>query len=164
MANRDRANFRIDPANALGIEADETRSKLIALALSKPENYYKLRDKAISSITKTLATVVYDMYYNILTEGLIPRYPRDDEDPEQGFRDSTDDSHFQLCFPEILNSPYAGEPFKPKIPEAQVNQKCSEISDQIRQIGKSVVEQIMPMNHLDMAQKKQVDIMKARGH
>ena len=37
MANR--ANFRINPANALGIEADQTRSKLIALALSKPENY-----------------------------------------------------------------------------------------------------------------------------
>ena len=49
MANR--ASFRIDPANALGIEADQTRSKLIALALSKPENYYKLRDTAINSIT-----------------------------------------------------------------------------------------------------------------
>jgi hypothetical protein len=38
----DRANFKINPANALGIDADETRAKLIALALSKPENYYSL--------------------------------------------------------------------------------------------------------------------------
>ena len=33
-----RASFRINPANALGIDADATRSKLVAIALSKPES------------------------------------------------------------------------------------------------------------------------------
>jgi hypothetical protein len=161
---RNRANFRIDPANALGIEADETRSKLIALALSKPENYYKLRDKCVGSITKMLATVIYDMYYDILTEGIIPRYPGDGgEDKEAGYADGEDGQHWQLCFPELPNSPYAGEDFKPKIPEKEVNIICSKISDQIRQIGRNVIEEIMPMNHLEMAQKKQVDILKSRG-
>ena len=69
----DRANFRINPANALGIEADQTRSKLIALALSKPENYYKLRDTAVNAITKNLANTIYDLYWDILTQGLVPR-------------------------------------------------------------------------------------------
>ena len=169
MANIQRANFRINPANALGLEADETRSKLIGLALSKPENYYKLRDRAISSITKTLATVIYDMYYDILTEGKVPRYGGAAANPVEAFDDAVDDEgnndpgHFQLCFPNIANSPYAGEAFKPKIPEKEVNMICSKISDQIRQIGKNVIEEIMPMNHLEMAQKKQVDILKARG-
>ncbi|MFN9908562.1 MAG: hypothetical protein ACK56F_20940, partial [bacterium] len=59
--------------------------------------------------------------------------------------------------------PYAGDPFEPKIPEKEVNIICSKISDQIRQIARNIIEEIMPMNHLEMAQKKQVDILKARG-
>ena len=159
---RNRANFRIDPANALGIEADQTRSKLIALALSKPENYYKLRDTAVNSITKNLAVTIYDMYWDILTEGLVPAMA-DAEAPELGFRDTGVEGAYQLCFPEVAGSPYAGEEFKPKIPEKEVNIICSKISDQIRQIARNIIEEIMPMNHLEMAQKKQVDILKARG-
>jgi hypothetical protein len=159
MANR--ANFRINPANALGIEADETRSKLIALALSKPENYYKLRDTAIGAITKNLAVTIYDMYFDILTEGLIPQHA-DAENPPLGFKDA-DGARYQLCYPQVDGSPYSNEDFKPKIPEKEVNIICSKISDQIRQIAKNIIEEIMPMNHLEMAQKKQVDILKARG-
>jgi len=159
---RNRASFRIDPANALGIEADQTRSKLIALALSKPENYYKLRDTAVNAITKNLAVTIYDMYWDILTEGLIPKF-EDDEAPQLGFRDTGADGAYQLCFPEVAGSPYSGDMFKPKIPEKEVNIICSKISDQIRQIARNIIEEIMPMNHLEMAQKKQVDILKARG-
>ena len=159
----DRANFRINPANALGIEADQTRSKLIALALSKPENYYKLRDTAVNAITKNLANTIYDLYWDILTEGLIPRYEGESANEVEGFADGDDEKHFQLIFPNVAGSPYAGTPFTPKIPEKEVNIICSKISDQIRQIARNIIEEIMPMNHLEMAQKKQVDILKARG-
>jgi hypothetical protein len=158
----DREKFRINPANALGIEADQTRSKLIALALSKPENYYKLRDTAVNAITKNLACIIYDMYWDILTEGLIPEFTDDGEAPELGYKTAADNK-FQLCYPEVIGSPYAGEDFTPKIPEKEVNIICSKISDQIRQIARNIIEEIMPMNHLEMAQKKQVDILKARG-
>lgn len=158
----DRANFRINPANALGIEADQTRSRLIALALSKPENYYKLRDTAVNAITKNLACIIYDMYWDILTEGLIPEFTDEGEAPELGYK-TAGDNKFQLCYPEVAGSPYAGEDFRPKIPEKEVNIICSKISDQIRQIARNIIEEIMPMNHLEMAQKKQVDILKARG-
>ena len=69
MANR--ANFKINPANALGIDADETRAKLISLALSKPENYYKLREIAIQAITRKLAIETYDLYWDILTSWVV---------------------------------------------------------------------------------------------
>jgi hypothetical protein len=156
-----RANFRIDPANALGIEADETRSKLIALALSKPENYYKLRDTAIGAITKNLAVTIYDMYWDILTEGIVPRLA-DAPAAGSGFRNLGADKS-QLLFPGVDPSPYNGLPFKPSLPEKEVNMICSKIADQIKQIGRNVIEEIMPMNHLEMAQKKQVDILKAKG-
>lgn len=160
MANR--ANFRINPANALGIEADETRSKLIALALSKPENYYKLRDTAIGAITKNLAVTIYDMYWDILTVGIVPAVKDAVAELTQGAED-IGDGQWQLVFPDVGGSPYAGEYFTPKIPEKEVNIICSKISDQIRQIARNIIEEIMPMNHLEMAQKKQVDILKAKG-
>jgi hypothetical protein len=158
-----RASFRINPSNALGIEADQTRSKLIALALSKPENYYKLRDTAVNAITSNLANTIYDMYWDILTEGLIPK-TEGDPDPTEGYAGVDGDAtHWQLVYPDIAGSPYKGLPFEPKLPEKEVNIICSKISDQIRQIARNIIEEIMPMNHLEMAQKKQVDILKARG-
>ena len=69
----------------------------------------------------------------------------------------------QLVYPEVVGSPHAGLAFNPNLPEKEVNIICSKISDQIKQIGRSVIEEIMPMNHLEMAQKKQVDILKAKG-
>ena len=36
--------FKVNPANALGIESEQAKSKLIALALTNPANYHKLRD------------------------------------------------------------------------------------------------------------------------
>ena len=156
----DRANFKINPANALGIDADETRAKLIALALSKPENYYKLREIAIQAITRNLACMTYDLYWDILTQGLIPRLGGASEGG--GYRDSRDGKS-QLLFPGTAPSPYAGSVFAPNLPEKEVNIICSKISDQIKQIGRNVIEEIMPMNHLEMAQKKQVDILKAKG-
>ena len=156
----DRANFKINPANALGIDADETRGKLIALALSKPENYYKLREIAIQSITRKLAVETYDLYWDILTQGLIPRLPGASEGG--GYIDARGGKS-QLLFPGVAPSPYAGTPFTPHLPEKEVNIICSKISDQIKQIGRNVIEEMMPMNHLEMAQKKQVDILKAKG-
>ena len=156
----DRANFKINPANALGIDADETRAKLIALALSKPENYYKLREIAIQAITRKLAVETYDLYWDILTQGLVPRMPG--AGAGTGLRDAPDNKS-QLLFPGAAPSPYADTPFTPHLPEKEVNIICSKISDQIKQIGRNVIEEIMPMNHLEMAQKKQVDILKAKG-
>ena len=164
----ERANFKINPANALGIDADETRAKLISLALSKPENYYKLREIAIQAITRKLAVDTYDLYWDILTSGVIPLTA---ENRPNGIGavvnrrdiDGNGVRKTQLIYPEVVGSPHSGQPFNPNLPEKEVNIICSKISDQIKQIGRSVIEEIMPMNHLEMAQKKQVDILKAKG-
>jgi len=157
----DRANFKINVSNALAIDADETRAKLISLALSKPENYYKLRELAIQSITKKLAVDTYDLYWDILTAGIVPRL--DGAVVAGGGFANAANNKSQLLFPGLAPSPYAGDPFNPNLPEKEVNMICSKIADQIKQIGRNVIEEIMPMNHLEMAQKKQVDILKAKG-
>jgi hypothetical protein len=166
MANR--ANFKINPANALGIDADETRAKLISLALSKPESYYKLREIAIQAITRKLAIETYDLYWDILTSGVIPFTAESRPNGIGGVVrvpdiDGVARNKTQLIYPDVAASPYQGLAFNPNLPEKEVNIICSKISDQIKQIGRSVIEEIMPMNHLEMAQKKQVDILKAKG-
>ena len=160
----ERSNFRLyNPANALGIDADEVRGKLISLALSKPESYYKLRETAIRSITKRLATDVYNMYFDILSEGIIP-YEPEDRAASLGDRVMRNGvAKTQLIFPTTFNSPYAGQNFAPSLPEKEINVLCSKISDQIKQIGHNIIEEIMPINHLQMSQQKQTDILKAKG-
>ena len=153
------SNFKVNPSNALGIDADETRSKLISLALSKPESYYKLRAAAIKSITKEIAILVYNMYWDILTVGQIPICA---EDRGNGIGGRITAARSQLIFPEILGSPYSGQAFTPNLPEKECNIICSKISDKLKSIGQEIVESILPMNHLEMAQQKQVDILKAK--
>ena len=157
-----RASFRINPANALGIDADATRSKLVAIALSKPESYYKLRDTAINAITRNLAVEIYDMYFDILTDGVIPNKDQESENKELGYKSITETS-FQLIYPDVAGTPYAGQPFRPNLPEKSVNIICARISDQIKSIARNIIEEILPINHLEMSQKKQTDIMKAKG-
>lgn len=157
-----RASFRINPANALGIDADATRSKLVAIALSKPESYYKLRDTAINAITRNLAVEIYDMYFDILTDGIIPNKDGEDENPGLGYA-ALGEGTFQLVYPDVAGTPYQGQPFKPNLPEKSVNVICAKISDQIKSIARNIIEEILPINHLEMSQKKQIDIMKAKG-
>jgi len=163
----DRARFKINVANALSIESDAVRAKLLSLALSKPENYYKLRDSAINSVTRNMASKIYDIYWDILTDGVVEK-----DDPAQaaapanglkalpGARGAT---HFQLCFPDVANSPYANVDFQPKLPERAVNIKCSEIAETIKGIAHEIIELIMPMDHLKMAQEKSIDLLRVRG-
>jgi hypothetical protein len=164
VSSRDngRASFRINPANALGIDADATRSKLVAIALSKPESYYKLRDTAINAITRNLAVEIYDMYFDILTDGIIPNKDNEDENKQLGYA-NLGEGTYQLIYPDVDGTPYQGQPFRPNLPEKSVNIICARISDQIKSIARNIIEEILPINHLEMSQKKQTDIMKAKG-
>jgi len=66
-----------------------------------------------------------------------------------------------LFFPP--GGPFEGLKFEPKLPENQINILCSKISFQIKEIGENVIQQILPMNHLDLAQNKQIDILATKG-
>ena len=46
--------FKVSAKNQLGLEFQKTRAKLLSLALSKPEDYFKLREEVITAITEIL--------------------------------------------------------------------------------------------------------------
>lgn len=161
MANR--ASFRINVSNALGIDSDLTRSRLMSLALSKPENYYKLREVAIQAVTRKLAVDIYDIYFDILSSGLIPLTTENRPNGIGGAVAVDGVRKTQLIFPDVAGSPHSGEAFQPNIPEKECNIICSKVADQIKSIGRNIIEEIMPISHLQLAEKKQVDILHAKG-
>ena len=79
-------NFQVDTSNFLGFEYEEYLNELMALAVSKPSEYYGMRTKVLKELKQVVITTVYDTYYNLLTTGevnnsfplapLVPHYPQ----------------------------------------------------------------------------------------
>ena len=64
-------NFRVETSNYLGFEYEEYLNQLMALAISKPSDYYKIRADTLKALKQGIITQVYETYYTLLTEGEI---------------------------------------------------------------------------------------------
>ena len=129
--------FKVNPRNQLGLEFQKTKSKLLSLALSKPEDYFTLRANCIEKITESSVQKVYDDYWNLLTEGLDPNSD-------------------QIKYPN-------GDDFVPNLPEATVNKFCLKVASAIRDIAEEAIEEILPMEFQDLARNKQKELLKVKG-
>ena len=76
-------NFEVNTSDYLGFEYEEYLNSLMALAMSKPAEYYDIRSKTLAALKKTVVEAVYTQYYKLLTteklpgsNGLIPHYPQ----------------------------------------------------------------------------------------
>ena len=115
--------FKVTPKNVLGLEHQKFKSKLLALALSKPASYFELRDKVFQNIVETAVESAYELYWNILTEG------------KGGTTQIAHD----------------GFDFVPKLPESEVNTFALEVAEAVKDIAERAVERIMPMEIKDLA-------------
>ena len=61
--------FKVSAKNQLGLDFQKTIAKLLSLALSKPEQYFQLRDQVITAITENSVEGAYNAYWDLLTEG-----------------------------------------------------------------------------------------------
>ena len=64
-------NFKVETSNYLGFEYEEYLNELMALAVSKPSDYYKIRAETLKALKTDVITAVYNTYYSLLTEGVI---------------------------------------------------------------------------------------------
>ena len=81
MAN----TFEVDTSDYLGFKYEEFLNELMALAMSQPAVYYKMRADTLKELKQVVVKTVYDTYYGLLTKGtvngksplgaLIPNYP-----------------------------------------------------------------------------------------
>ena len=76
-------NFQVNTSDYLGFEYEEYLNKLMALAMSKPAQYYDIRSKTLALLKKSVVENIYNEYYKLLTTqalpdsgGLVPKYPQ----------------------------------------------------------------------------------------
>jgi len=130
------SNFKVKPKNILGLDARKTRSKLLALALSKPEDYYTLREDVIEKMSEDAVDNIYNTFWNALTDGII--------------------GGIQIRMP-------GGEIFKPNLPESDVNKFALKCANAIYEITQEAVDTILPVKFKELAIESQEAILSERG-
>ena len=66
-------NFQVDTNDYLGFQYEEYLNELMALAVSKPSDYYKIRAETLKLLKQVVVKQVYNTYYGLLTTGEINR-------------------------------------------------------------------------------------------
>jgi len=139
--------FRVDAKNQLGLDFQKTRSKLLAIALSKPESYYTLRENVITAITESSVEQAYNSYWNLLTKGV---YNKVNEDGTSG-------GVGQLVWPTD------GKEFEPNLPESEVNKFALKVARAVQEIAEEAVDEILPMDIDSLAKRKSKSLLEAKN-
>ena len=79
-------NFEVDTSDYLGFQYEEYLNEVMAIAMSTPSVYYKIRSDTLKALKQVVVKQVYESYYNLLTLGeingkntlnnLVPHYPQ----------------------------------------------------------------------------------------
>ena len=59
----------VDASDYLGFQYDEFLNEVMAIAMSTPALYYKIRSDTLKALKQVVITQVYESYYNLLTLG-----------------------------------------------------------------------------------------------
>ena len=62
-------NFKIDTSDYLGISHTTFKNKLMEIALTKPSEYFQLREKVLERVKTNAIANLYNTIYLVLTEG-----------------------------------------------------------------------------------------------
>ena len=122
-------NFKIDTGDYLGIEHEAYKTRLFQLALTKPDDYFKLRELVLEKVKRDAVATQYDVYYNLLSEGTN-----------------------SLGGP-IVATKYQ-QLFKPCVPLQETNQFALKASKTIDAICEEAIEMLIPMDYKDIAEKR----------
>ena len=138
------SKFFINIENELGLSYKKQRAALLAVALSKPAHYYNLRSKLIDEITTSQVKKSYEMFWNLLKNGVIGEGT--DAKPVSYL-----DENSKTCY------------LRSDLPEHLINKFSSRVSATLEEICEEAVNLILPEDFLKMAQEKQKNILGARG-
>ena len=117
-------NFQVDTSDYLGFQYEEYLNNLMAIAMSKPADYYKIRADTLKLLKQVVVKTVYDTYYGLLTTG------------------------------KIGNETPLGANLVPHYPQQKASQFALGASKTINDILNSALDIILPSNHLDVAKLK----------
>ena len=64
--------WKVDVSDYMGFKYQQYVNRLNSVALTKPSAYYDMQTEVIQKLNDNIATYVYDIFYNLLTEGKLP--------------------------------------------------------------------------------------------
>ena len=65
-------DWKVDVANYMGHKYEQYKNKLNAKAMTKPSAYYDTQSKVMEELNEQIAQYVYEIFYDLLTAGLLP--------------------------------------------------------------------------------------------
>ena len=140
----EKSKFFINIENELGLTYKRQRAALLAVALSKPANYYTLRSDLLEQITSHQVKSSYKLFWNLLKNGVIG------EGTSAKPAEYRDENNVK-CY------------LRSDLPEHLINKFSSRVSATLEEICEEAVNLILPEDFLKMAQEKQKNILGARG-
>ena len=134
------SKFYININNELGLNYKRVKGSLLALSLSKPSNYYDLRNDIINKITEHSVQDTYTRFWNILRNGSI-------NGAQSTYVDETGRT----------------SAFVPQLPEHIINEFATKCARTIEDMCEECVDLILPDDYLKLSQNRQKDILKSKG-
>jgi len=64
-------NFQVNTSDYLGFKYEEYLNNLMAIAMSRPSEYYDMRAKTLKALKQDVIETIYNTYYGLLTTGVI---------------------------------------------------------------------------------------------
>ena len=141
LTNISSSKFYIDIKNELGLNYKKVRGDLLATSLSKPQNYYTLRNEIISHMTEASVQTMYEVVWRCLRNGQKP-----------------DGNPFTY-----KNAADVTTQFVPQVPEHIIGEFASKAAKTIENLMEDIIEQILPDDYLALAQSRQKGILKSKG-
>ena len=131
-------NFKVDTANFLGLSNAKYKNNLLKLALTKPEDYFKLRATVLESITENQVKAMFNMFYYVMTTGHVNTSATGD-----GSSGTNAGAGIQLDGEDV---------FKSNMAYQQVSDFALDASKTIQQICEDCVEILLPLNYRNLAE------------
>jgi len=138
------SKFFIDINNSLGLDFEKVRGELLELSLTNYPAYSKLRSEIIEGITREQTKEAYLIYWRIFKKGVIK---------------TKDGNVLQMKYTK--KGDMQSTNFAPQLPDQIINKFSQKCAQTILSIARECVNEIMPENHLNLAQNRQKEMLVA---
>ncbi len=129
-------NFRVETSDYLGIKHKQFRDNMLGLALSKPTEYFKLRNYLVTKLKLDAIDSIYMIYYNLLTQGKDGSETPSHILAESGLEGTTI-SMFVPCYPK-----------------QKVNEFAMGVSETLEKIAQEAIDILMPDGYEAVAKER----------
>ena len=130
-------NFKLNPADYLGIDNESFKTNMLQLALTKPTQYFELRKAVLENVKRAAVKQQYAIYYWLLTEGTAAEV------------DGSDSGYSVIDRPQQHRSVEraTSDLFEPNLPKQKVNEFALKAAKTIDAIAEEAIEMILPMDY-----------------